>query len=489
LQPLTFRARLTVRWTFSFAVLLACAEIVVYGGVRTYVYGALDRHARALAATEAESATDGPNGAVHVHEYLPASPQLGALTEKLVQVYDTSGKVVAQSALLGRAGPLVTPALFAPALRGESPTVTVTAAGRPARLVLLQAGTADRRYVVAAGLFSDEIDHGLARLAGLLFVVWAAALVATGALGYALASSALQRVARITERAASIARGDFAARLDAPPVQDEIGRMTRSLNAVLDRLHAALQANRRFASDASHEMRGPLTAMAGEIDVALRQPRSAAEYRETLSIVREGLDTLTGLTEDLMLLVRTQESRAEILLQEVPVAPLVSASANRVAAMAAVRGVTIHVEVAASLVAFAEERLLARVLDNVLANAVRYDRQGGRVSVTATFADVDGESWAPGMLTVLVRDTGMGIPAVEHERVFERFYRTDHSRARHTGGAGLGLAICREVLHVLGGSIGIASSSDAGTAVEIRVPGRDLRGLTPAAVGSDPHAR
>jgi signal transduction histidine kinase len=473
--PLSFRARLTLRWTFTFALLLACAEFAVYAGVRGYVYAALDRHARALAATEAVSTTDGPDGAVHVHEYQPRNPRIGAIAEKLVQVFDEKGRLLKQSALLGDSPALIGQDQMASALRGEGPIVSVTAGGRPARLVLLRASRGGQGYVVAAGLFADEIEAGLARLMRLLALVWIGAIVATGALGDALASSALERVAQITDRAASIAHGDFSARLDAPPVQDEIGRMTRSLNAVLERLHAAIQANRRFAADASHELRGPLTAMAGEIDVALKQQRTTAEYRETLTVVREGLDTLKGVTEDLMLLVRTQESRADLLLREVPLAPLVRASAGRLAAIASARDVTVSVEIAPSLAAFGEERLLGRVFDNVLANAVRYNRPGGRVSVTAAFADVDGDAWTPGMLTVRVADTGVGIPEAERHRVFERFYRLDSSRARHTGGAGLGLAICREVVAVLGGDIRIADSSDAGTIVEVRVPGHDLR--------------
>ena len=95
---------------------------------------------------------------------------------------------------------------------------------------------------------------------------------ATAAIGYVLASRALAPVARITERAAWIAQGHFDARLDPPRVHDEVGRMTVLLNSMLERLHGAVDANRRFAADASHELRGPLTAMAGELDVDAAAP-------------------------------------------------------------------------------------------------------------------------------------------------------------------------------------------------------------------------
>jgi signal transduction histidine kinase len=127
------------------------------------------------------------------------------------------------------------------------------------------------------------------------------------------------------------------------------------------------------------------------------------------------------------------------------------------------------------LVAYGEPRLLARVFDNVLTNAVRYNRDGGEVVITGSVEEPAADAWKPGMVTLLVRDTGIGIPAPEQERVFERFYRLDRARGRQTGGTGLGLAICREVLDVLGGSIRIAESSGDGTTVEIRMPGYDGR--------------
>jgi two-component system OmpR family sensor kinase len=465
---LSFRARLALQWTFAFGLLLALADVAIYAGVRAYAYGTLDAQVRTLAATELASSTDGPAG-VHLHELPSVVFAGGPPAEKLAQIYERSGRVVAQSPVLERSGAVVPRAALDAAFRGESPVIAVSAAGRPARIVVLPFGD----HAVAAGLFTDGVEAALSRLALLLLGVWVAALVVTGTLGHLLTSSALRRVERITERAAMIARGDFSARLDPPAVQDELGRMTRSLNQVLERLHGAIHASRRFASDASHELRGPMTAMAGEIDVALKRERSTEEYRETLRAVREGLDTLMAVTSDLMTLARAQESRGEIALREVPLRPLVARSASQVDALAQARGVRLRLGALPDLVAYAEPRLLGRVFDNVLANAVRYNREGGEVVVSGSFEEAAADAWKPGIVTVLVRDTGVGIPASEQERVFERFYRLDESRARQTGGTGLGLAICREVLDVLGGTIRVAASSPEGTTVEIRVPGHE----------------
>ena len=324
---------------------------------------------------------------------------------------------------------------------------------------------------MVVGLFRDGIEAHLSRLAWVLVLVWVAGLMMTAALGYWLTSRALAPVVGISRRAARIARGDFAARLDPPVRLDEVGEMTQSLNEVLDRLHGALEGHRRFASDASHELRAPITAMAGEIDVALKRPRTAAEYRETLWTVRERLSSLTTLCEDLMVLVNAQEGAPGLELREVPLLPQLQRSATQLARTAAERNVRIEARDLPDMVAYADPRLLARVLDNVLANAVFYNRAGGRVEISGAVDD-RSDAGAVEAVVVTVSDTGSGIPPGELERVFDRFYRLDQSRAQDTGGSGLGLAICREVLGVLRGSIRIARSSREGTTFELRLPGR-----------------
>lgn len=468
--PLTFRARLTVRWTLVFGVLLAAANASIYVAVRAYAYADLDSKVRTLGVTEVASAVDGPVG-LHVHE-LPIELANGAYTEKFVQVFDAGGRLVAASTMLAGAGPLVSRDLIEAGLAERAPVANLTVNGRPVRVVVLKASRDGLPYAVAVGLFADDLEAALAKLSVLLIVIWVAGLAATAGAGFALASTALRPVQRITERAASIARGDFAGRLDPPMLDDEIGRMTRTLNELLERLHAAIDANRRFASDASHELRGPITAMTGEIDVTLRYERSADEYRETLQVVRERLSSLAALTEALMLLVRAQEARAHPLVQEIELGPALASAANRAAALARGRDVTIVLEDAPPLAAYGDPRLLARVFDNVIDNAVRYNRDGGWVTIRARFEETDDvDAWRAGTTIVEVADTGPGVPLQDRDRIFERFYRVDQSRARHTGGTGLGLAICREVLTLFGGAIRIASSSPQGTTVEIRIPG------------------
>jgi signal transduction histidine kinase len=173
-----------------------------------------------------------------------------------------------------------------------------------------------------------------------------------------------------------------------------------------------------------------------------------------------------------MLLVRAQERPSEAGLHEVPLRPLVHAAMTRLRPLAESRRVAFEAGECPGLVAYGDERLLARVVDNVLANAVQHNRDGGLVRISGAAEEGNGtEDWVPSHVVLRIGDTGPGIPREEWERVFDRFHRLESSRSRRTGGSGLGLAICRAVVTVFGGTIVIAESSDRGTTVEIRLPG------------------
>lgn len=467
-RPLSFRTRLTLQWTAAFGILLAVAALTIYVGARAYLTRELDRKVRTLARTEAASATDGVAG-VHLHEPSIGSLRQEEIAPKVAQIFDDQGRLILESRELGRGVSLVPQEVIAAALGGQVPMLTVSSDAGPARMAVVRAPSMRGMYAVAVGMYTEEDERFLRSLARLLVGVWVAGVLATGALGYVLSSHALAPIDAITSRAARIARGDFSVRLDPPVLEDEVGRMTRSLNAVLERLYASLAANQRFAADASHELRGPVTAIAGEIDVTLKHPREANAYRDALVLVRERLGSMVAIIEDLTMLVRAQEGGRELALQEVPLAPLLAAAHDRVAPLAAARGIRIQLDDARRFTAYAEPRLVARVLDNVLTNAIRYNRDGGLVEVHVHFEEATGDG--PSMIVIVVRDEGEGIPASEQARIFDRFYRLDRSRARHTGGTGLGLAICRELLTVMHGGIRVAASGPAGTTMELRVPG------------------
>jgi len=467
-MTLSFRSRLMLRWVLAFGMVLTLADLAVYLGARAFLRRDLDAQLRTLASTELASAVDEPGQGLHLHEFPVGTYNAQDYADKFVQLIDVGGRVLMQSPRLGSAAALIDKPVLIRALTGDSPLVDVRVGGRHGRMIgLVTPGP--ERYVVAVGVFTDSLAATLARLRNLLAAVWFAALALTAVIGFSLASTALIPIRRITHQAAAIADGKFARRLDPPQQDDEIGQMTQLLNRMLERLHGALDANRRFAADASHELRGPLTAVLGEIDVTLKRDRQPAEYRDALGRLRERLQVMVRLTEDLMLLVRAQENRAPAV-GEVRVGELLQRVVARSTDMAAAAGVSLAVTAPPDLVAYGDPALLERVFDNLVGNGIQYNRDGGTVAMTAHISPGTGE-WVADQVVITVCDNGSGIPAAERERIFERFYRLDSSRSRRTGGAGLGLAISREIVQLFKGTIRVADSTAPGTTIEVALPG------------------
>jgi signal transduction histidine kinase len=241
-------------------------------------------------------------------------------------------------------------------------------------------------------------------------------------------------------------------RLPVPKSDDEISRLAVTLNGMLDRLAAARDRQRAFVADAAHELRSPLANLRTALEVAQRHgvPPNLAD--ELLIDV----ERLSRLVDDLLLLARADDAVVPAAGREpVELRGVVTEVADRFRAAR----VPVSVVDGGPVWTVGERNGLVRVVDNLVHNAVRH--AAGRVVVAAA-AD-DGSS------LVTVTDDGPGIPVAERERVFDRFTRLDDARARDAGGAGLGLAIARELLRRQGGTVRLADA-DPGLCAEVRLP-------------------
>lgn len=463
MTPLSFRAGLTLRWTFSLGAILLVSGYGVWFAFARAAREDLDLALTTLAATELASSTDGATGA-HLHVFPTEALGRAPFRNKWTQMIGPEDQVRLASAGLEGRPPLMAPVLLAAARAGGAPVADTTLDGQGLRAIGLRVGGDVPGLVLVTAIETGPLDLALDRLARILSGIGALSLVATALAGYVLATRTLRPVERITARAAEIARGDFSAQLDPPLRDDEIGRMTQHLNSMLKALRGALEANRRFAADASHELRSPLARLRAEVDVVLRREREQAEYRGTLLSVREETDRMTDLVTALLTLVRAQEGGQEVELHERELAPLVAEALATVTGPARERDIEIDLRPLGDLRVVVDDRLFPRALENLVRNAVEHNRPGGRVEISGAAAE-------PGRVRLRIRDTGPGIPLGDVERIFERFERLDSSRSRATGGFGLGLAICREVVELCGGSVRVAETSPAGTTFELDLPG------------------
>lgn len=280
--------------------------------------------------------------------------------------------------------------------------------------------------------------------------------------GWYVARRAMSPVEGIVQAARAIRPSDLTTRIPAGPTDDELARIARTINEMLDRLATGYERERRFTGDASHELRNPLTKIRTEAEVSLGQVRSPEEYQESLRrIVRHSAD-MTRLVESLLFLARLDGDRSRIergpfdlpeLVEEV-VASLKPADSRRVELHVA-PDVECHTAVG-------QRGLCGTAIHNLLENAVRYSPPGEPVEVRVSRSSTG--------LAVEIEDRGPGIAAELREKVFDRFFRIDPARSRDSGGFGLGLSLVRAIADALGGTIQLSAAPGGGTIATLVMP-------------------
>ena len=279
------------------------------------------------------------------------------------------------------------------------------------------------------------------------------AVAVTGIMAGIATGKALRPVGDITDLAATIDGGDARSRVPVPDSGDEVEQLARTVNEMLDRIAEGLLAQRRFTSDAAHELRTPLMALQGEIEIAKRYPESSDD--EFLDRVAMLTTRLGDRVDDLVLLSALDESRP-IDMQPAPLLALVRAEAHDVSA-------TIDVVGDESTIVAIDPRLMARAIRNLLSNALRHADK----TVRATVVRVGERVW------LYVDDDGRGIAPAEREHVFQRFGRLDEGRSADAGGAGLGRAIVASVARAHGGDVSVEAGPLGGARFSVWIPHHD----------------
>ncbi len=283
--------------------------------------------------------------------------------------------------------------------------------------------------------------------------------VLAGGGGYLLAASALRPVDEIAAAAARIDASSLDDRLPARPVKDELGRLVETLNRMLARIEAGVQAARRFTQDASHELKTPLAAIKGTVDVALRARRSPEEYEKDLQAIGREVERLEAIVRDLLTIARADAAALVEKRERVDLRALLDEVAEVGEILAQERGTTLHRPGAgAALPVEGDLARLRQVLLNLVDNALRYGKPGGNVWLTLA---AEG-----GHALIGVEDDGPGIPAAEREKVFERFHRL----RRDVPGVGLGLAIARAIAEGHRGTLVALERPGGGARLLLRLP-------------------
>ncbi len=281
-------------------------------------------------------------------------------------------------------------------------------------------------------------------------------------IGWYVTRRALSPVENIVDTVERIELSRLDERLHVGEADDELSRISTTVNRMLDRIEDGYERERQFTGDASHELRGPLAKVIADIDVALSQDRAPGEYRETLLRCRRYAERMQHLVESLLWLARLDSRGAavkprpfdltDLLTEVVRMFPTEDASRVRLDFEADQRVVS----------ALGDPDLIRVMLQNLVQNALRYSSPGDPVNICLGATN--------GVATVEVRDHGEGIADDELSQVFSRFYRVDKSRSRETGGFGLGLAIVDEVAQAHGFRVSLSNAAEGGVVASFSLP-------------------
>ncbi|HEY3292659.1 MAG TPA: ATP-binding protein [Candidatus Nanopelagicaceae bacterium] len=374
-----------------------------------------------------------------------------------VQLLGSKGQIISTTKNIAGEAALITPPVFKghkDALVTENRVINAFD-NVHFRIIAQQIVVRGQKYVVVAGYSLEKTNSSILYLIKLLIALNILVTMLVYLVTWVVTGRALRPVERMRTEVDQLSAKDLSRRVSVPRSDDEIGRLGRTLNSMLDRLEVSDQKQRRFVSDASHELRNPLAGMRTQLEVELLYPEVNRGEESRKALLRSTL-RLQELTEDLLVLAVSdsgaptmnwkQFDLGEIILREIEEFPL-----SPVAIID-----TRNVE---KVLICGSESQLRRVFVNLLENANRFAESQIEVSLRA-----DGDS-----AILEVADDGPGVPFADRERIFERFSRLDNSRSRHEGGAGLGLAIAKEIVLMHGGDIRLLDEAH-GAHFLIRIP-------------------
>lgn len=469
LRPI--RVRLTLWYVLLLAVVLTMFSGALYLALRITLYNDLDnilRSSAALVTNTLEVDDQGHLTAELEQPLLWNNPKQG---EHFWRILSPVGQVVEQSGVHDMGNVPIAPTVLAVALSGQEVFRTVRVEDTLIRIYTTPVVHGGQIVgAVQEGFSLDDVQQTLAAFRWILILALPATLALASGGGLFLASRTLRPVDQITRAAQSISAHDLSQRLNLNLPDDELGRLARTFDAMIARLDEAFRRQRRFTADASHELRTPLTIIKGDLSLALARPRDADYYHQVLAEIDEEVDHMRRLVERLLALARADAEGLTLNRETVHLSALLTDLIEQTRPLAEAKGLALTAQIAPDLTASVDPDAVTQVVLNLLENAIKYT-PSGRVRLSAHRARPDSSE-----ILIAISDSGPGIPAEHLPHIFDRFYRADGARSRELGGAGLGLAIAKQLVEMHGGAIRVESTPGRGSEFRFTLPTTCLTG-------------
>lgn len=281
-----------------------------------------------------------------------------------------------------------------------------------------------------------------------------------GVSAYFVAGFTLRPVRKVSKAAQRISANTLNTRLALDGPEDEVKELADTFDAMLGRLEQTFDQQSRFIGDVAHELRTPLASLRTNLEVVTADEHATLDdYREMTDAQERALNRLESVVADLLILAKSEQP---LVHSDVSLNALLEEVIADLKQRASERGVTLRLSSTTEIVIPGNETLLARVFSNLIENGINYNLSGGEVLVMLDRKEC--------LAVVNISDTGIGMPLETQTHIFDRFYRADSSRSRHTGGAGLGLSIVTAIVQQHGGQVGVTSTPNAGSTFTVSLP-------------------
>ncbi|MBK8910429.1 MAG: heavy metal sensor histidine kinase [Chlorobi bacterium] len=395
-----------------------------------------------------------------IYEHIVLNPR-----NSLIQVMDTAGTIVFRSKNLGADSFHIEQDFLRLAVDTIPRYTTIyqavldtTSGPQPIRIAVART----RSAIIVVGYPRNEVQSILEQLFSTLLLLTPVMLVLSIVGGFFLAKTSLRPVDAITRTAKEITASNLSRRLPVPNTNDEIARLSDTLNDMISRLESSFERAKQFSADASHELRTPLTILTGEMELALRSRKTPAEYQDVISSALQEVLRLSRVVESLLLLSRADGGRLSLHGEPTNLTEMLADLADAASILGGQKDIYITFRANEDLTIEADRAKLYQMFLNLVDNAVKYTPEGGMISLTVHRDKNVAE--------VRVRDTGIGISGEHQKKIFDRFYRVDKARSREMGGVGLGLSIVQWTVQAHDGDIRVESEPGQGSTFVVRIP-------------------
>ena len=312
------------------------------------------------------------------------------------------------------------------------------------------------------GVIENKVTGGVMK--AIVAVAWSVLpvlLVLSVIGGYFIARQALKPIKNLTEAANAISDGqDLKARIGMPKGNDEVSQLAASFDNMFDRLERSFEAEQRFTSDASHELRTPTTVILAECDYAQKNAETIEEYRSAMDVIQRQAEKMSALVKSLLEITRMDQGTQKVNFEYADLSELMTVVCEE-HALVAERGIRLETTIQSGVFCEMDVFLITRALQNLLDNAYKFGREDGWIRA-ALSRDAEG-------VVIIVADNGIGIAQDQLDQIFKRFYQIEENRGTQTG-LGLGLSMVEQIVRLHGGTIEVKSKLGAGTTFTVRLP-------------------